>query len=196
MSGKEKFRVEVFLRIIDQLNTALVYRASAYEDISSKFGFLSKVMTMDRNSLKHHCDLLVNHYPSDIETSFSDEMIHFASYAAANINDFRNRNENQECSTELIIYRMLLQHELKEVFPNVEIAYRLYLCLMVSNCTGERSFSKLKLIKNETRAKMKEQRLNMLSLMCIETSILRTLDFQDVVRDFANQKARKVKFLK
>ena len=129
-------------------------------------------------------------------SSFSDEMIHFASYAAANINDFRNRNENQECSTELIIYRMLLQHGLKEVFPNVEIAYRLYLSLMVSNCTGERSFSKLKLIKNETRAKMKEQRLNMLSLMYIETSILRKLNFQDVVRDFANQKARKVKFLK
>ncbi|XP_066945278.1 uncharacterized protein [Macrobrachium rosenbergii] len=150
MSRKEKFRVEVFLRIIDHLNTALVYRASANKDISSKFGFLSKVMTMDRNSLKHHCDLLVNHYPSDIETSFSDEMIHFASYAAANINDFRNKNENHECSTELIVYRMLLQHGLKEVFPNVEIAYRLYLCLMVSNCTGERSFSKLKLIKDET----------------------------------------------
>ncbi|XP_066965970.1 uncharacterized protein [Macrobrachium rosenbergii] len=151
ISGKEKFRVEVFLRIIDQLNTALVCRASAYEDVSSKFGSLYKVMTMDRNSLKHHCDLLVNHYPSDIETSFSDEMIHFASYAAANINDSRSRKENQECSTELIIYRMLLQHELKEVFPNVEIAYRLYLCLMVSNCSRERRFSKLRLIKNETR---------------------------------------------
>ena len=123
-------------------------------------------------------------------------MIHFASYAAGNINDFRNRNENQACSTELIIYRMLMQHELKEVFPNVEIAYRLYLCLMVSNCTGERNFSKLKLIKNETREKMKEQRLNMLSFMCIETSILRKLNYQDVVREFANEKARKVKFLK
>lgn len=67
---------------------------------------------------------------------------------------------------------------------------------MVSNCSGEQSFSKLKLIKNEAQAKMKEQRLNMLSLMCTETSILRKLNFQDVVRDFANQKARKVKFLK
>lgn len=123
MPGKKKFWVEVFVRITDQLNTALVYCASACEDISSKFGFLSKVMTVDRNSLKHHCDLLVNHYPSDIETSFSDEIIHFASYAAANINDFHNRNENQDCNTELIIYWMLLQHELKEVFPNVEIAY-------------------------------------------------------------------------
>ena len=89
------------------MNTALVYRASAYEDISSKFGFLFKVMTMDRNSLKHHCDLLVNHYPSDNETNFSDEMIHFASYAAANINDFRNRNENHDCITELIILNVL-----------------------------------------------------------------------------------------
>lgn len=91
---------------------------------------------------------------------------------------------------------MLLQHELKEVFPNVEIAYCLYLCLMVSNCTGDWSFSKLKLITNEAQAKMKEQHLNMVSLMCTETSILQKLNFQDVMRDFANQKARKVKFLK
>ena len=36
------------------------------------------------------------------------------------------------------------QHELKEIFANVEIAFRIYLSLMVSNCTGERSFSKLR----------------------------------------------------
>ena len=29
-----------------------------------------------------------------------------------------------------------------QFFPNIEIALRIYLCLMVPNCSGERSFSK------------------------------------------------------
>ena len=38
-----------------------------------------------------------------------------------------------------------------QTFPNIEIALRIYLSLMVSNCSCERSFSKLKRIKNELR---------------------------------------------
>lgn len=84
-SGKEKFRAEVFLRITDQLNAALACRTTTYNDVSSKFGVLAKVTTVDKISLKSHCDLLVHHYPTDIETSLSDEMVQFASYAAENM---------------------------------------------------------------------------------------------------------------
>ena len=31
-----------------------------------------------------------------------------------------------------------------DTFPNVEIALRIYLCMFATNCTGERSFSKLR----------------------------------------------------
>ena len=48
-----------------------------------------------------------------------------------------------EFSIKLLMSRMLSQHGLCESFPNLNITLRIYLCLMVSNCTGERSFSKL-----------------------------------------------------
>ena len=32
-SGRDKFRADVFMTIIDQLNTALVYLAAAYSDV-------------------------------------------------------------------------------------------------------------------------------------------------------------------
>ena len=65
---------------------------------------------------------------------------------------------------------------LTQTFPNVEIALRIYLSLMVSNCSGESSFSKLKRIKNELRNRIGQDRLNSLSIMNIESDVLRQLD--------------------
>ena len=45
---------------------------------------------------------------------------------------------------------MIVEKNLQDVFPNIEIGLRIYLSLMVTNYTGERSFSKLKLIKIES----------------------------------------------
>ena len=77
------------------------------------------------------------------------------------------------------------------IFPNIEIALRIYLSLMVSNCSGERSFSKLKRIKNELRNRIGQDRLNSLSIMSIESDVLRQLDFSQIIMDFSHLKSRK-----
>ena len=69
---------------------------------------------------------------------------------------------------------------------------RIYLCLMVSNCSDERTFPRLKLIKNELRSTMAQKRMNVLSLMSIESDILRKIDFTCVVEDFALRKSCKI----
>ena len=60
---------------------------------------------------------------------------------------------------------------------------------MVTNCSahGERSFSKLKYIKNRLRTTMTNERLTHLSLMSIEYDILRETDFDDLITDFAQR---------
>ena len=63
---------------------------------------------------------------------------------------------------------------------------------MVTNCTGERSFSVLKRVKNELRSTMGQPRLNDLALLCIENDIVRSRDFTVVIKKFASKKARKV----
>ena len=68
----------------------------------------------------------------------------------------------------------------------------MYIILMVTNCSGERSLSKLKYIKNRLRTTMTNERVTHLSLMGIEYDILRETDFDDVITDFAQRKGRKV----
>jgi len=51
------------------------------------------------------------------------------------------------------------------VFPNVEVILRIYLVLIVSNRSGERSFSKMKIIKNGLQTSM------------TQSDLLRSLDF-------------------
>ena len=58
------------------------------------------------------------------------------------------------CETLPALYRKIVSDNLKSVFPNVEIALRVFMRMMVTNCTGERSFSRLKLIKNQLRSKL------------------------------------------
>ena len=52
------------------------------------------------------------------------------------------------------MYKLLIEQDLVSTFPNIEVALRLYLCIMVCNCSGEGTFSQLKRIKKELRTTM------------------------------------------
>ena len=80
---------------------------------------------------------------------------------------------------------------MQDTFPNVEIALRMYLVLMVTNCSGERSVSKLKLIQIRLRTSMTQERLNDLAIMSIESDVMRSVDFESTIADFALRKSRK-----
>ena len=80
---------------------------------------------------------------------------------------------------------LLNENMCSQSFPNVHIALRIYLAIATSNCSGERSFCKMKRIKNELRGCMHHQRLTFLSLMSIENYIVESLSFNDIISDFA-----------
>ena len=63
----------------------------------------------------------------------------------------------------------------------------------VTNCSGERSFSVLSPVKNETRTTVSDERLNALCLMAVESSLDRGFDFESVINRFASPKARTAK---
>ena len=78
------------------------------------------------------------------------------------------------------------------MFPNFLTVLRIYLTMLVTNCSGERSFSKLKLIFNRLRMSMTHSRMKRLVLMSVECDLLRKIDFRELILDFANRKIRKV----
>ena len=48
------------------------------------------------------------------------------------------------------MYTSIIEKNVKESFLNIEMVLRIYLTLLITNCTGERSFSKLKFKKKST----------------------------------------------
>ncbi len=72
---------------------------------------------------------------------FFNEMVQFVNFA-------KSRN----CKTPASLAVLMHKEDLHGAFPNVAIALRIYMCLMVSNCLGEKSFSKMALIKNKLRS--------------------------------------------
>ncbi|VVC34394.1 Ribonuclease H-like domain,HAT, C-terminal dimerisation domain [Cinara cedri] len=65
------------------------------------------------------------------------------------------------------------------------------LCTPATNCSAERFFSTLKRVKSYLRLTMKEERLNALTVLNIESEITRELDYKDIIEDFANKQSRK-----
>jgi len=67
----------------------------------------------------------------------------------------------------------------------------MFLCLMISNCSGERSFSRMALVKNKLRSTMTAGRLSALELLSVESDCLDNVSFSDIVDKFASAKSRK-----
>ena len=71
---------------------------------------------------------------------------------------------------------------------------RIFLTIAISVATCERSFSKLKLIKNYLRSTMNSLRMRNLAILSIERQLTDEIDFDNVIDNFANRKARKCFF--
>ena len=78
--------------------------------------------------------------------------------------------------------------------PNVFVALRILLTLTVLVASGERSFSKLKLIKTYLHSAMLQNRLVDLATISLECDQASTLDLKELIENFTRKKARKIKF--
>ena len=126
---------------------------------------------------------LLQYYPDNLEESLSKEMIHFSTL-------IKQHHFNTECK-EIQMFRFINENEFMHAFPNVSVVFRLYLCLMISNCSDERSFSVLKRVKNQLRSAMGQKRLNSLALLCIENELLEKISTDDIFKSFALSQSRK-----
>uniref|UniRef100_A0A671WKW6 HAT C-terminal dimerisation domain-containing protein n=1 Tax=Sparus aurata TaxID=8175 RepID=A0A671WKW6_SPAAU len=179
-SGRDKFKIETFYVIIDKLVSCLDHRLSAYKHLTEIFGVLFLVETASSSEITEHANTLVSAYPSDLDSGLANELLQFRSFMFP---------ETDKSPSNML--KTILKFGLQSVFPNVYVALRMFLTLPVTNCEGERSFSHLGRIKNELRTSMKQKRLKSLSLLAIESELVRDLDFSDVVEEFARRKARK-----
>ena len=76
--------------------------------------------------------------------------------------------------------------------PNIVIMLQIFLRISVSVATCERSFSKLKLIRNCLRSSLSTLRLRNLATLSFEQQLTDNINFDIANEEFANKKARKV----
>jgi len=79
------------------------------------------------------------------------------------INQNQQQTQTQQ-PTMAQMYDIIKSDGLESTFPNTEVAARIHLTLIPIKCTGERSFSKMKIIKNHFRSCMLQPRINDLSI--------------------------------
>ena len=75
--------------------------------------------------------------------------------------------------------------------PDIVTVFKIFLTLPVTVASAERSFSKLKLIKNYMRSTMSQDMLSGLSILSIENERARNLDLSEIVKQFAEKNARR-----
>ena len=116
-------------------------RLEAYDRLQRKFSFVMELNTMSNRKIEASAKTLLQHYLDELEESLlPQEMIHFSTL-------IKQHHFNSECE-EIQIFWFINENEFMHAFPNVSVIFRLYLCLIISNCSGERSFSVLKRVKN------------------------------------------------
>ena len=105
---------------------------------------------MTREALKDETKILSDVYTDDAncENLFS-EICHLKQIHKANI------HPKGEVVKPVTLLNRFSTLKLKELFPNVCVALRIFLTLPVTVETAERSFSKLSLVKNKPRKRVK-----------------------------------------
>ena len=97
----------------------------------------------------------------------------------------------KEGSLELL--QFIQKYNLGNSVPNIVIMLRIFLIIAVNGAICERSFSKLKLIKNYLRSSMSTLRLRNLATLSVEQQLTdNNINFDIAIEEFANKKARKV----
>ena len=161
--GKDKFKIETYLPILDRLSAELNRRMQAYVTIQSLFEFriefLVEFLTKTNDELRHangtkrtfqenypddidiHFETFRENYPDDINIHFQKEMVHFKYFAS----EFEDYDDKISASQS---YELICNNMIQSTFLNVLTALRIYRCLMIINVTAEQTFSKLKILKN------------------------------------------------
>lgn len=174
--------------VYDRILNGLKERFDSIDEAAKDFSFLDGkfLFSMPTIQLKKHAMDFCIKYEKDIDKNeFILELDSFTQHAIQLDNKLINARSHE-------ILNFILKNGLQEAYPNIFTAYQIFLTLPVTSASCERSFSKLKLIKSYLRSTTKQTRLNDLSIISIEHQVAKSIDYEDIINEFASKKSRKI----
>uniref|UniRef100_A0A452HD43 HAT C-terminal dimerisation domain-containing protein n=1 Tax=Gopherus agassizii TaxID=38772 RepID=A0A452HD43_9SAUR len=143
---KEAYRVQCFNQVLDKALQSLEPRFEQLQKHESLFGFLCKFKNLPKDTIRKSA--------ADLELALTDVKL---------VQEKEQPIISSDCRNPLKILQFLAYNNRSTAFPNLFIAIRIFLTIPVTVASGERSFSKLNLIKTYLRSTMQEDRLNNLA---------------------------------
>ena len=188
----DRFKTEFFNELLDNLCTEIGSRFNQIRSISSDFNFLwgNNLDTFTKQQQQKCVQDLVSSYPEDFDGAAMVSEIHFLKDC---LGPFLQPDQEISQLKPMDVLNTIHKNGLESSFPNIDIALRIFLTLPVTVATNERSFSKLKLIKNYLRSSMGQDRLSHLAILSIEHEMSNSIPFDELINDFALKKSRKIK---
>lgn len=135
----------------------------------------------------------IEKYRDDISSDFTRQIASLQDFFLSKDNAANTSDIKKITIKDLALF--ILKENLSTVFPNVFTATMIFITLPVTSASAERSFSKLKLIKNYLRSTISQDRLSSLALLNIERLQTSEIDVDNIINIVANKKARKMNFL-
>uniref|UniRef100_A0A8C3FTF5 HAT C-terminal dimerisation domain-containing protein n=1 Tax=Chrysemys picta bellii TaxID=8478 RepID=A0A8C3FTF5_CHRPI len=172
---KQRFKMNFYFAVLDTAIHSVNERFQQMQQLESVFGFLYDIHSLQKKTAKQIREFYID-----------------ATDLCSELQTFSRRFKKHSTPEEVL--KFVCENKLTDSFPNIFIALRILLTLPVSVASGERSFSKLKLIKTYLRSTMVQERLVGLATMSIEHEIAEKLDLKELVTELSKLKARKVMF--
>ncbi|ESO12022.1 hypothetical protein HELRODRAFT_158421 [Helobdella robusta] len=124
---------------------------NAYAEINENFKAIVQFETLSIGELEIAADGLRSLFPNDLDDTLNTELLHLKSHLAA-------LDQNAVPHTPIDLCKWIRLNDLQCVYPNVDIALRMYTFTPATNYSAERSFSCLRRVKNYLRSTMSEER--------------------------------------
>ena len=137
---------EVFDKILTEIGT----RLESAKSLNENFTFLNGLafLNMSTEDLqKSEADLARKYAKNLNAVDFCQELTVFKTHASLVF-------AINEKTSAFDLLQHMLKHDLQEAFPNISIALRIHCTLPTTSASCERSFSKLKIIRNYPRSTM------------------------------------------
>ena len=184
LEAERVFKVKYFLVVVDMAITSLKTRFEELMVFKDIFGFLLRstiLKSLNDTELEESC------------TKLADTFSHNGS-SDVEVHDLISELKILKFTLpDGILSAMEIFEHVRDLdcYPNVSIAYRILFTMPVTVASAERSFSKLKLLKNYLRSTMTQDRLNGLAILCIEKKLLDEIDLNGIIDDFVSQNVRR-----
>ena len=180
----EQWINEVFLTAIDTAQAILKEKFSGQRPmLLSLSAFLPTSFCDVERITEEHVGKFIDQFKLDISAeSLTAELRQFAELCTHNKTELVTvREKNSFCEA----YSYILEKRLDSVFSHLPLAYRILATIPTSSMECERTFSKLKIIKDRLANKITSEHLSDRMILSTEQDLMWKLDYMTIIRRYS-----------